>query len=153
MAENWIDRDDCVPIHILLVEDNAGDVFLTKKAFEAGRIDHKIQVAPDGESALSIIRMQEDYTSNDVPDLILLDMNLPRKSGKQILAEIKNDAEIKHIPVLMLTSSSAKNDICESYDLHVNGYIVKPSELSEFHRVVTAVENFWFDINTLPRRY
>ena len=97
--------------------------------------------------------MQEDYTSNDVPDLILLDMNLPRKNGKQILEEIKNDDEIKHIPVLMLTSSSAKNDICESYDLHVNGYIVKPSELSEFHRVVTAVENFWFDINTLTRRY
>ncbi len=134
------------PIEILLVEDNEGDVFLVKKVFEKAKIKNIIHVAMDGEAALRYL--QDPAKSN--PDIILLDINLPKIDGKQVLENIKNDKALRSIPVVMLTSSKAETDILQSYNLHANSYIVKPVTLEKFSEVAAVVENFWFGVVALP---
>lgn len=134
------------PIEILLVEDNEGDIFLTKKVFEKANIKNTITVAEDGEAALQILKSNPESR----PDLILLDINLPKKDGKQVLEEIKNDPALRTIPVVILTSSKAEKDILESYNLHANSYIIKPVTLDKFGEVAAIVENFWFGVVALP---
>lgn len=137
-------------VEILLVEDNEGDVFLTKKAFSQAKIANNIQVAIDGEQAMDILHKREGYTDSATPDIVLLDINLPKKDGKQVLAEMKEDEQLRRIPVVILTSSKAEQDVVKTYDLHASSYIVKPIDLSKFHDVVTAIENFWFSVVILP---
>lgn len=138
------------PIDILLVEDNEGDVFLTKKAFERAKITNRICVVPDGEEALDMLHKRGKYIDAHTPDLILLDINLPRKDGKQVLEEIKKSPDLRRIPVVILSSSKAEQDVLRTYDLHASSYIVKPISLDKFKDVVTAIENFWFSIVVLP---
>lgn len=138
------------PVEILLVEDNPGDVVLTKKAFETSKISNNINVAKDGEIALSMLRKEEGYRDIITPDIVLLDLNLPKKDGREVLEEIKNDEALKKIPVVVLTSSKAERDILETYGLHANSYILKPVNLEKFAEVVKSIENFWFTIVVYP---
>ena len=137
-------------IEILLVEDNEGDIFLTRKTFEKGRIANKFEVAKDGEEALQLLRGEKPYQHISRPDLIFLDMNLPKIDGKQVLAAVKSDPDLENIPVVILTSSKAEQDVLRSYDLHCNAYITKPVTLDKFKDIVSATENFWFSIVILP---
>lgn len=137
-------------IEILLVEDNAGDVLLTKKAFEKAKLANNILVAKDGDIALQMLRKQGEYSDIPTPDLVLLDINLPKINGHEVLVEIKNDELLKRIPVVMLTSSKAEQDVLSTYDLHANSFIVKPINLQSFYEVVNAIEQFWFTIVVLP---
>lgn len=139
------------PIQILLVEDNPGDARLTVEAFKDGKIFHKLHVVADGVEAMAFLRRQEQYANAPRPDIILLDLNLPRKDGREVLAEIKADDHLKRIPVVILTTSTAEQDILSSYNLHANCYITKPVDLDQFLRVVTWVEDFWLTIVKLPR--
>jgi len=138
------------PIEILLVEDNEGDVFLTKRAFKKARIANNINVASDGEIAINMLNNIGEYQNLAKPDIIFLDINLPKKDGKQVLEEIKTNENLKRIPVIILTSSKAEQDILKTYDLHASGYIVKPIDISQFHEVVSAIEEFWFTVVTMP---
>jgi two-component system, chemotaxis family, response regulator Rcp1 len=138
------------PIHVLLVEDNPGDVELTRESFAAGRLHLELSVAEDGEQALQFLRRRGRFATAERPDLILLDLNLPRRDGRQVLAEIKGDADLKLIPVVVLTSSEAETDVVKSYDLGANCYVSKPLDLQAFQRIVRAVEGFWFTIVKLP---
>ena len=138
------------PAEILLVEDNPGDVILTQKAFRQGRIANHITVAKNGEEAMEILRRQNKHADASVPDLILLDLNLPRKSGQEVLNEIKSDPVLKHIPVVVLTSSKAELDVVKTYDLHANSYIIKPVSMEKFAETVTMLENYWFTLVVLP---
>lgn len=138
------------PIEILLVEDNPGDVRLTREALKDGKIHNNLHVAYDGVEAVDFLRRNGDYADATRPDVILLDLNLPRKDGREVLAEIKNDADLAAIPVVILTTSEADEDILESYRLHANCYITKPVDLEQFIRVVKSVEDFWFEIVRLP---
>ncbi len=138
------------PIEILLIEDNEGDVFLTKKAFHDSQMDVNISVARDGEIAMEMLNKLNGYQEMPSPDLVLLDMNLPKKDGKQILFEIKQSKTLKRIPVIVLTSSHAEGDILKSYELYASSYIVKPASLERFSAVVTTIEDFWFNVVTLP---
>ncbi len=137
-------------IEILLVEDNDGDVFLTKKAFEKAKISNSIKVAADGEVAMNMLKRSEEYADFPRPDIVLLDINLPKKGGKQVLIEMKEDEELRRIPVVILTSSKAEQDVLKSYDLHASSYIIKPINLEKFHAVVSAIEDFWFSVVVLP---
>jgi CheY-like chemotaxis protein len=139
------------PIEILLVEDNPGDVRLAKEALKEGKVRNNLSVAGDGVAALEFLRREGKHASAPRPDLILLDLNLPKKDGRQVLAEIKADAELKVIPVVILTTSSAEQDILHSYDLHANCYITKPVDLEQFITVVRSIEHFWLEIVTLPK--
>lgn len=138
------------PIEILLVEDNEGDVFLTKKAFQKAKISNNIHVAIDGEQALEMLRQEGEYTDIPCPDIVLLDINLPKKDGTQVLAEMKGDKTLRRIPVVILTSSKAEQDVVKTYDLHASSYIVKPIDLNKFHDIVVAIEDFWFSVVVLP---
>jgi len=138
------------PIEILLIEDNPGDVRLTQEAFKEGRVRNHICVAADGEQALAILRRQGRYAAAPRPDIILLDLHLPRKSGPEVLAEIKQDDDLKRIPVVVLTTSKAEEDILRAYDLHANCYISKPVELDEFFEAVRSIEEFWMTVVDLP---
>lgn len=138
-------------IHILLVEDNEGDVVLTKEALSSGRIKNKISVVRDGEEALDFVHKRNQYANAERPDLILLDINLPKIDGLEVLTEIKNDAELKAIPVVMLTTSSAERDIVNSYRNHANCYITKPVDLEKFLDIVHAIEDYWISIVKLPK--
>lgn len=138
------------PIEILLVEDNEGDIFLTKKAFAKAKIANNIHIATDGEVALEMLKREGEFGEMKQPDIVLLDINLPKKDGKQVLAEMKDDERLKRIPVVILTSSKAEQDVVKSYDLHASSYIVKPINLEKFHDVVTAIEDFWFSVVILP---
>lgn len=139
------------PIEILLIEDNPGDVRLTKEAFKESKILNNLRVVEDGLKALAFLRQQGDYTSASRPDLILLDLNMPKMDGRQVLAEIKKDPKLKNIPVIILTTSKAEQDILKSYDLHANCYIVKPVDLWQFNTVVQTIKDFWLSIVKLPR--
>lgn len=134
---------------ILLIEDNYGDVVLTKKAFKSAKIPSVITVASDGIEAMAYLRREGKYSSSSLPDLILMDLNLPKTSGEGVLAEIKTNKDLKHIPVIILTSSSAKSDVNTSYRLNANGYIIKPVSLERFDTVVKAIEQFWFSVVVL----
>ena len=139
-----------VPIEILLVEDNPGDVDLAREALENSKIRNTLSVVGDGEEALAFLHRRGKYAAAPRPDLILLDLNLPRKSGREVLAEIKSDDHLKRIPVVILTVSKDEEDILASYNLHANCYITKPIDLHQFLRVVRAIEDFWLTIVKLP---
>lgn len=137
-------------IHILLVEDNEGDILLTTEALEERKIINKISVAKDGKEALDFMFKQGKYINAATPDLILLDVNLPKKSGHEVLQLIKNDDRTAHIPVIMLTTSSSETDINLSYKHHANCYITKPVEVNDFLEAISGIEDFWLNIVKLP---
>jgi chemotaxis family two-component system response regulator Rcp1 len=138
------------PIEILLVEDNPGDVELTAVALRQGKVYNQMRVVEDGEAALAFLRREAPYAAAPRPDVILLDLNLPRKDGREVLAEIKADEGLKQIPVIVLTTSAAEEDILRAYNLAVNCYITKPVDLDQFIKVVKAIEDFWFTVVKLP---
>ncbi|HEY6900376.1 MAG TPA: response regulator [Puia sp.] len=138
-------------IHILLVDDNEGDILLTREALDDARIINKISIAYDGVQAINFLRKVPPYRGMETPDLILLDINLPKMDGTEVLSIIKNDPELKRIPVIMLTTSSAEKDILASYDNHANCYITKPVDLDRFMDVVRTIEDFWISIVKLPK--
>ena len=138
------------PIEILLVEDNAGDVDLTREALKNGKLCNTLHVVRDGEAAMAFLRRKGKYADAPRPDLVLLDLNLPKKDGREVLGEIKSDEDLKCIPVVILTISKSEEDIFKSYNLHANCYITKPIDLNQFIRVVQAIEDFWFTIVKLP---
>lgn len=137
-------------IEILLIEDNPGDVRLTREAFKEGKLRNSLNVATDGEDALAYLRRDGRHAGAVRPDLILLDWNLPRKHGREVLAEIKADASLRRIPVVVLTSSAAERDVIEAYDLSANCFCAKPVRLDEFVDVVTSLGTFWLTIVKLP---
>jgi CheY-like chemotaxis protein len=141
----------CKTIEILLVEDNPGDVRLTQEVLRDGKVRNNMSVVKDGVDAISFLQQTGEYAGVPRPDLILLDLNLPKKDGREVLAEIKADPDLKHIPVVVLTTSSAEQDIFKSYDLHANCYITKPVDLDQFIRVIRSIEDFWLTIVKLPR--
>jgi two-component system, chemotaxis family, response regulator Rcp1 len=141
----------CQPIEILLVEDNPGDVRLTKEALKEGRLRNNLNVAPDGVEALAFLRREGRFADVKRPDVILLDLNLPKKDGRQVLAEIKRDERLRRIPVVVLTTSKDEEDILRSYDLHANCYITKPVDLDAFIGIVRSIEEFWLGVVQLPR--
>jgi CheY-like chemotaxis protein len=138
------------PIEILLVEDNAADVRLTQEALREGKVKNRMSVARDGVEALQFLRREGQFAQVPRPDLILLDLNLPRMDGRQVLAEIKADDDLRLIPVVVLTTSSAELDIVKSYALHANCYITKPVDLEQFVQVVKSIDDFWLTIVKLP---
>ncbi|AGB36362.1 response regulator [Natronococcus occultus] len=138
------------PAQLLLVEDNPGDVRLTREAFKQGRIDNDLHTVSDGSDALDFLRQRGEYEDAPRPDLVLLDLNLPRKDGEEVLAELKDDPELQSIPVIVLTSSRAEEDIARSYELHANAYLTKPVDPDEFIETVRAFEKFWFSVVRLP---
>ena len=139
-------------IEILLVEDNAGDARLTLEAFKEGRVLNNLTIIKDGVEALAFLRRQGQYAKAKPPDLILLDLNLPKRSGREVLAEIKADEDLKRIPVVVLTTSAAHEDVARAYGNHANCYITKPVDLEQFLRVVHSIESFWLSLVTLPSR-
>jgi two-component system, chemotaxis family, response regulator Rcp1 len=139
-------------IEILLVEDNPGDARLTLEAFKGARVQNNLTVVNDGVEALAYLRQQGRYADSVPPDLILLDLNLPRKDGREVLAEIKADEHLRKIPVVVLTTSSSRDDIARAYSSHANCYITKPVDLEEFLSAVRSIEDFWFTLVKLPSR-
>jgi len=139
------------PIEILLVEDNPGDVELTREALEESKVHTRLSVARDGVEALAFLRREGAHADATTPDLILLDLNLPKKDGRAVLADIKADPVLRHIPVVVLTSSQAEQDILRAYELHANCYVTKPVDLDQFIRIVQSIEQFWFTVVKLPR--
>jgi len=137
-------------INILLVEDNPGDADLAREALDSSKMNNKLQVVDDGEKAMAFLRREGPYADAPRPDLILLDLNLPKKDGRQVLAEIKSDEGLKRIPVVILTTSRAEEDVIKSYNLHANCYITKPIDLNQFLHVVRSIEDFWLSIVVLP---
>lgn len=138
------------PIEILMVEDNPSDVRLTKEAFKDAKVRNRMHVAVDGEDAMGFLRRAGRHSEAPRPDLILLDLNLPKKNGREVLAEIKADSDLKRIPVVILTTSDDEKDIMAAYDLHVNAYVRKPVDLDQFIKIVEAVEDFWLTVVKLP---
>jgi chemotaxis family two-component system response regulator Rcp1 len=138
------------PIEILLVEDNPGDVRLCQEALKDSKVLNNLHVTADGVEALEFLRRQGKFADAIRPDLILLDLNLPRKDGREVLAEIKEDEYLRRIPVVILTVSSAEEDILRTYNLHANCYITKPVDFDQFTKVVQQIEDFWFTIVKLP---
>lgn len=144
-------RINRAPVRILLVEDNPGDVRLTQEAFREARVLVDLTVASDGIEAMDMLKRRGPYADFKRPDLILLDLNLPRKNGRELLTEIKADDELRRIPVIVMTTSKAEQDIHRAYNLNANCYITKPVDLEEFLNVVRSIEDFWLTIVTLPR--
>lgn len=138
-------------VHILLVDDNEGDILLTREALEEARIVNRISVAYDGMEAIRFLKKAPPFSDGETPDLILLDINLPKMDGKEVLSIIKSDPELRRIPVIMLTTSSSEKDILVSYDNHANCYITKPVDLERFMEVVRTIEDFWISIVKLPK--
>ncbi|OLE18372.1 MAG: response regulator [Betaproteobacteria bacterium 13_1_20CM_3_63_8] len=138
------------PVEILLVEDNAGDVRLTKEALKEGKVYNNLHWAKDGVEALEFLRRKGKHAKAPRPDIILLDLNLPKKDGREVLSEIKSDDQLKHIPVVILTTSKAEEDVLRSYKLHANCYITKPVDLGKFIVVVQSIDRFWLTVVTLP---
>jgi two-component system, chemotaxis family, response regulator Rcp1 len=139
------------PIEILHVEDNPGSVRLTQEALKDGKLHHNLNVVEDGVEAMEYLRREGRFANAVRPDIILLDLNLPRKDGREVLAEIKSDEALRSIPVVILTTSQAEEDIIRSYRLHANCFVTKPVDLEQFLKVVKAIEGFWFEIVRLPR--
>ena len=138
------------PVEILLVEDSPADVLMTREAFEQARLVNTLHVVDDGEQALAFLRQEGMYASSPRPDLILLDLNLPRKNGVEVLEEMKSDHQLQSIPVVILTTSHTEQDILSSYDLHANCYIVKPVGFEKFFKAIQSIQDFWFSVVTLP---
>ncbi len=138
-------------VEILLVEDNPGDVRLTQEAMKEGKMRNNLSVARDGVEAMAFLRHEGEFKDAPRPDVVLLDLNLPKKDGREVLAEIKADPELRRIPVVVLTSSKADEDIASSYDSHANCYVTKPGDLEQFMEVIRSVEGFWVQIVKLPK--
>jgi chemotaxis family two-component system response regulator Rcp1 len=147
-----IPREGCRPIEILMVEDNPGDVRLTVEALKEGKVRNNLHTVEDGVEAMAFLRRKGRYAEAVRPDLILLDLNLPKKNGREVLAEIKEDPDLKRIPVVILTVSQAEQDIVKSYNLHANCYVTKPVDLDQFLEMVKSIENFWLTVVMLPPR-
>lgn len=145
-----MEKDNTKSFVILLIEDNPGDVRLTKEAFNESKFFHDLYVAKDGEEAIDFLSKKGKFQEAPRPDLILLDLNLPKKNGREVLSEIKNDSKIKHIPVVVLTTSEAEEDIIKSYELHANSYITKPVEFDQFLKKIKKIEDYWLSIVKLP---
>jgi two-component system, chemotaxis family, response regulator Rcp1 len=141
----------CQPVEILLVEDNPGDVRLTLEALKDGKVLNHLSVVGDGVEAIAFLHQEGAYANAPSPDLIFLDLNLPKKDGREVLQEIKNDESLKHIPVVVLTTSKADMDILRTYELHANCYITKPVDFEQFTKVVKSIEDFWLTIVKLPQ--
>ena len=137
-------------VEILLVEDNPGDISLTREAFEETRMANTLHVVRDGVEAMEFLRREGEHGDAPRPDLILLDLNLPRKDGREVLAEIKGDSVLKTIPVIVLTTSDAEQDVLKAYDLHANCYQIKPVDVNEFFAMAQTIENYWFNLTHLP---
>jgi CheY-like chemotaxis protein len=146
-----VGRGKVEPIEILLVEDNPNDVVLTRETLRDAKVFNNLHVAEDGEEALRFLRREDEFADAPRPDLILMDLNLPNIDGRELLAIIKDEDDLKTIPVVILTTSEADEDILATYKLHANCYITKPVNLDEFSKVVRAVEDFWFTLVRLPR--
>jgi two-component system, chemotaxis family, response regulator Rcp1 len=142
---------DAAPIEVLLVEDSPGDVRLTKEAFTDAKVHINLHVASDGAKAMAFLKREGEHANAPRPDLILLDLNLPKKDGREVLAEIKGDPKFQSIPVVILTTSSSEADILRSYQLHANCYITKPVGLEGFLTVVRSIDSFWLSVVKLPR--
>ena len=142
---------DAKPVHILLVEDSPSDVALTVEALKQGKVANRLSVVEDGVEAMEFLRQQNKYAKASTPDLIMLDLNLPRKDGREVLAEIKNDPRLKVIPVIVLTTSRSDRDILRSYQLNCNCYITKPVDFSQFIDVIKSIESFWLTVVALPQ--
>lgn len=138
------------PIEILLVEDNPGDARLTREALTHSKVRNRLHHARDGEEAMAFLRREGQFADAPAPDLVLLDLNLPRRDGREVLEDIKSDAQLMHIPVVVLTSSQADEDILRSYRLHANCFITKPVDLEQLTKVVQGIEQFWFTLVKLP---
>lgn len=144
------DRTDIKAIEILLVEDNPGDIRLTQEAFREGNVTNTLHVVQDGEKALAFLKKEGEFADMTRPDIILLDLNLPKKDGRQVLAEIKEDPDLKRIPVVILTTSKAEEDILRTYNLHANCYVSKPVDLEQFISVIKSIKNFWLTFVSFP---
>jgi len=145
--------DTCAPIRpidILLIEDNLGDIDLAREALGMGKLHNSLHVVQDGVAAMDFLRKKGKYANSPRPDLIILDLNLPKKDGRQVLAEIKVDDDLKRIPVVILTTSCAEEDVIKTYNLHANCYISKPIDMKQFLHVVQSIEEFWLSIVVLP---
>lgn len=140
------------PIEILLVEDNPGDVRLTQEVLKEGKVHNNLSVVENGVQALSFLKKEDGYKDAKTPDLILLDLNMPKKDGREVLLDIKKDKDLKKIPVIVLTTSQAEEDILKVYDLNANCFISKPVDLEQFINVVKSIEDFWLSIVKLPTR-
>ena len=138
------------PFEVLLVEDNPGDVLLTTEALKEAKLHLTLSVVSDGVQALDFLYRRDPYGEAPRPDLMLLDLNMPRKDGREVLAEIKGDPDLRGIPVVVLTTSRAEQDIVRTYNLHANAYVTKPVDLAQFIAIVHAINQFWFTIVTLP---
>ncbi|MEV4998272.1 response regulator [Streptomyces niveus] len=141
------------PVEVLLVEDDAGDELMTREAFEDNRIGNTLHVVRDGLEALDFLYQREDYTEAPRPDLILLDLNLPKYDGRQVLEKIKSDPGLSSIPVVVLTTSAAEEDILRSYKLHANAYVTKPVDLEQFIKAVQQIDDFFVTVVKLPRAF
>lgn len=139
------------PIDILLVEDNPGDVRLTREGLKESRVPSTLHVVEDGVRALAFLRREGEYARKPRPDIILLDLNLPKKDGREVLEEIKSDTSLRRIPVVVLTTSTSQEDVQKTYDLHANSYVTKPADLEQFIQVVKSLDDFWFSIVKLPK--
>jgi|KBSMisStaDraftv2_1062788.scaffolds.fasta_scaffold149815_3 CheY-like chemotaxis protein len=139
-------------VEVLLIEDNAGDIRLTQEALKESNLLVHLSIARDGEEAMAFLQRQGAFASSPIPDLILLDLNLPKKDGREVLQEIKADARLKRIPVVVLTTSQADSDILTTYGFHANCYITKPVDMDQFIKIVKMLEEFWFTIVKLPSR-
>lgn len=137
-------------VEILLAEDNLGDRKLTEKALDQGKLRNNLHAVEDGVEALAYLRQEDEYTDAPRPDLVLLDLNMPRKDGQEVLAEIKADESLRRIPVVVLTSSAAEEDIAKSYDLHANAYLTKPVDFDGFIDIVQSLEDFWLQLVRFP---
>src|SRR3972149_3301870 len=140
------------PVEILLVEDNPGDARLTIEAMREAKVRNRMHVVEDGVEAMEFLRRQGRFGDAPRPDLILLDLNLPRKDGREVLAEVKADSDLKRIPVVVLTTSRAEEDVIRAYDLHANCYVTKPVDLAQFMKIVAQIDEFWVNVVTLPRK-
>jgi CheY-like chemotaxis protein len=138
------------PVEILLAEDNPGDVTLTEKALDRGKIANNLHVVTDGVEAMQFLRQDGEYAAVPEPDLILLDLNMPRKEGQEVMAEMQSDPELRHIPVVVLTSSEAEEDIAQSYDLNANAFLTKPVDFDGFIEIIDRLEDFWFQVVKFP---
>lgn len=144
-------EDDTRSIQILLVEDNPGDARLTLEAMREAKVQNKIHIVEDGVQAMQFLRREGTYADAPRPDLILLDLNLPKKDGREVLAEVKADPALRRIPVVVLTTSSADEDVLRAYDLHANCYVTKPVDLTQFMKIVSRIEEFWVKVVILPK--
>ena len=140
------------PIEVLLVEDDPGDVLMTQEAFEEHKVRNRLHVVNDGVAAIAFLRREGEYAGAPRPDLVLLDLNLPRRDGREVLAEIKNDPDLCHIPVVVLTTSQADEDIVRSYQLHANAYVTKPVDFDRFIAVIRRIDEFFVSVVKLPPR-